>query len=78
MDEKRFNEAMELLHSGEIPANMPDVAAYVRGTIKELMMYAEAVTECCFRLNNSNKLLRQLAGERTGLKGNDNGRGTQC
>lgn len=55
---------------------MPDVAAYVRGTIKELMMYAEAVTECCFRLNNSNKLLREMARQRTGLKGNNNGRGT--
>ena len=76
MDEKRFNEAMELLHKGEIPINMPDVAAYVRGTIKELMMYAEAVTECCFRLNNSNKILRELAKERMGLKGNNNGRGT--
>lgn len=76
MDEKRFNEAMELLHKGEIPINMPDVAAYVRGTIKELMMYAEAVTECCFRLNNSNKLLREMARQRTGLKGNNNGRGT--
>ena len=76
MNEKCFSEALELLHKGEIPINMADVAAYVHGTSKELMRYMDAVTECCFRLNNSNKLLRQLAGERTGLKGNNNGRGT--
>jgi hypothetical protein len=76
MDRKCFEEALATLQGGKIPINMPDVAAHIKGTVKELYEYAEAVTECCFRLNNDNKVLRELARERTGLKGGENGSNT--
>ena len=40
---------------------MPFVAAHISNTTKELMEYSEAITECALRLNNNNKVLRDMA-----------------
>ncbi len=55
-----FQEALAQLHEGRIPSNFSDVVAHIHGTVKELMDYANAVTECALRLNNSNEVLRDI------------------
>jgi hypothetical protein len=57
---KRFYEALETLQAGKIPENMSFVVGYIKQTTREFTDYATAVTECCYRLANQNKLLREL------------------
>ena len=59
--QRAFEEAMGELRKGKIPTTMPFVAAYIRNTTRELTAYAQAMTECAYRLNNSNKVLREMA-----------------
>lgn len=58
--EKRFYEALATLEKGHIPENMSFVVGYIQKTTKEFTAYAQAVTECAYRLANQNKLLREL------------------
>lgn len=59
--QRAFEEAMSELRKGKIPTTMPFVAAYIRNTTRELTEYSQAMTECAYRLNNSNKVLREMA-----------------
>ena len=64
-----FLDALTTLRSGKIPTTMPFVAAYISNTTKELMEYTHAITECAIRLQNSNKVLRDMANAlQTALK----------
>lgn len=56
-----FEEALAELRKGRIPTTMPFVAAYISDSTKERGEYMDAMTECAFRLNNSNKVLREMA-----------------
>lgn len=56
-----FEEAMAELRKGRIPDTMPFVAAYISDAGRERREYMDAITECAFRLNNSNKVLREMA-----------------
>lgn len=56
-----FDEALAELRKGRIPETMPFVAAYISDSAKERGEYMDAMTECAFRLNNSNKVLREMA-----------------
>lgn len=58
--EKRFYEALETLQAGKIPENMSFVVGYIQKTTREFTDYAQAVTECAYRLANQNKLLREM------------------
>lgn len=58
--EKRFYEALETLPAGKIPENMSFVVGYIQKTTREFTDYAQAVTECAYRLANQNKLLREM------------------
>lgn len=49
-----------MLHAGKLPHNFSEVVAYVQGTIKELMEYASAITECALRLNNDRSVLQDI------------------
>lgn len=69
MDNKRYNEALELMKKGGIPYNMADVKDHAFSAMFELKQYVEALTECCQRLNQTNQVLRKIA-ER-GLNGNN-------
>ena len=40
---------------------MPFVAAYIHDAGKERGLYMDAITECAFRLQQSNKVLREMA-----------------
>ena len=62
-----FQAALKLLRSGRLPGNMISVAAHVRGTVKELVEYTEAITECAFRLNNKNEVLEDIL-EKAGVR----------
>ena len=55
-----FQAALKLLKRGKLPPDMLSVAAHVRGTVKELIEYTEAVTECAVRLDNQNGVLRDI------------------
>lgn len=56
-----FREALDSLRKGKIPTTMPFVAAYISDSTKERGEYMDAVTECAFRLDQSNKVLREMA-----------------
>lgn len=56
-----FEEALSELRKGKIPATMPFVAAYISDSGKERGQYMDAITECAFRLNQSNEVLRKMA-----------------
>lgn len=60
MERKDFEKAINELHLGHVPDNMPAVASYIRGTSKELSEYASAITECVFRLQTTNSILRDM------------------
>ena len=56
-----FEEALAELRKGRIPETMPFVAAYISDSAKERGEYMDAMTECAFRLHQSNKVLREMA-----------------
>lgn len=56
-----FEEALGELRKGHIPSTMPFVAAYISDSAKERGEYMDAMTECAFRLSQSNKVLREMA-----------------
>ena len=60
MTDENFRATLAKIQKGEIPDNFPDVVAHVKGTIKELMEFAGAITECALRLNNDNAILRDI------------------
>ena len=59
--EEVFEEALRELRRGKIPDTMPFVAAYIHDAGKERGLYMDAITECAFRLQQSNKVLREMA-----------------
>ena len=69
MNNKNYNEALELMRKGGVPHNMDDVKDHAFSAMFELKQYVEALTECCYRLNNTNKVLRQIAEGR--INGNN-------
>lgn len=56
-----FREALDSLRKGKIPITMPFVAAYISDSARERGEYMDAITECAFRLDQSNKVLREMA-----------------
>ena len=60
LTDEDFQKSLTGIRKGEIPGNFADVVAHVKGTIKELMEFAEAITECALRLHNSNSVLRDI------------------
>ena len=63
-----FEEALDMLRAGKIPDNMDDLKAYINHTTRELVTYAQAVTECAFRQKTEIQTLREALGKATGLK----------
>lgn len=57
---EQFQTAIETLRSGRIPGNFSLVVCYTKDALKELLELFGAVTECAFRLNNSNIVLRDI------------------
>lgn len=62
-----FQAALKQLKRGKLPRDMLSVAAHVRGTVKDLIEYTEAVTECAVRLNNKNEVLEDIL-EKAGVR----------
>lgn len=69
LSRKAFTDGLETLRKGKIPGNMSSIVCHIKGTTKELMEYAEALSECVFRQNNQIKLLEDIihAGELAGV-----------
>lgn len=63
-----FEKAIESLWNGKIPDSMDDLKAYINHTTKELVTYAQAVTECAVRQNTEIQTLREALGKATGLQ----------
>lgn len=60
ISEADFQAALKELRLGHIPDGFSDVVAHINGTTRELMLYAEAMTECALRLNNRNAVLEDI------------------
>lgn len=67
LTDREFQMALAQLHLGHIPENMREVYAHVQGTIKELLEYNAAITECAVRLNNNNSVLEDIL-DKSGVK----------
>ena len=68
MDDKVFKESLSLLKKGISPINFSAVSADADKSLCELRQFVEALTVCCYRLNQSNQLLRKLVDELKGEK----------
>ena len=64
-----FEDGLNTLRSGHIPANMSNIVCHIKDTTKELMEYAEAMTECVFRQERQIKLQQEIidAGKKAGM-----------
>ena len=64
-----FEDGLETLRSGHIPANMSNIVCHIKDTTKELMEYAEAMTECALRQDKQIKLQQSIinAGKKAGV-----------
>lgn len=64
-----FEDGLNTLRSGHIPANMSNIVCHIKDTTKELMEYAEAMTECVFRQERQIKLQQSIinAGKKAGV-----------
>lgn len=67
MTDREFKIALAQLHLGHIPKNMTEVCAHIRGTVKELMEYTVAITECAIRLNANLEVMSDIL-EKSGVK----------
>ena len=67
LTDREFQMALAQLHLGHIPENMREVYAHVQGTIKELLEYNAAITECAYRLNNNYSVLEDIL-EKAGVR----------
>ena len=67
-----FEEAISSLRNGKIPDSMDDLKAYINHTTRELVTYAQAVTECAVRQSTEIKALREALGNVTGLRSRGN------
>ena len=67
LTDKEFQLALAQLHLGHIPENMTSVFCHIRGTVKELMEYTIAITECAIRLNNDLEVMRDIL-DKSGVK----------
>lgn len=63
-----FEKAIASLRNGKIPDSMDDLKAYINHTTRELVAYAQAVTECAIRQNTEIQTLREALGKATGLR----------
>lgn len=63
-----FEKAIESLRNGKIPDSMDDLKAYINHTTRELVTYAQAVTECAIRQSTEIQTLREALGKATGLQ----------
>ena len=63
-----FEKALDMLRAGKIPDSMDDLKAYINHTTRELVTYAQAVTECVIRQKTEIQTLREALGKATGLK----------
>ena len=61
IDARDFNHALEELQKGHIPGNLDQVTSYTTGTYRELFEFTTALSECVRRMEQSNKLLRDMA-----------------
>ena len=64
-----FEDGLNTIRSGHIPANMSNIVCHIKDTTKELMEYAEAMTECALRQDRQIKLQQSIinAGKRAGV-----------
>lgn len=64
-----FEDGLNTLRSGHIPANMSNIVCHIKDTTKELMEYAEALTECALRQDKQIKLQKEIieAGKTAGM-----------
>jgi hypothetical protein len=60
LTDREFQFALSQLHMGHIPENMSSVLCHIRGTIKELLEYSIAITECAVRLENNYTVLKDI------------------
>ena len=63
-----FEKAITSLRNGKIPDGMDELKAYINHTTRELVTYAQAVTECAVRQNTEIQTLREALGKATGLQ----------
>ena len=63
-----FEAAIASLRNGKIPDGMDELKAYINHTTRELVTYAQAVTECAVRQNTEIQTLREALGKATGLQ----------
>lgn len=63
-----FEKAIASLRNGKIPDSMDELKAYINHTTRELVAYAQAVTECAIRQNTEIQTLREALGKATGLQ----------
>lgn len=64
-----FEDGLETLRSGHIPGNMEIMQSHVNDTVKELIEFMKAVTECAIRQNAQIKLQKEIieAGKAAGM-----------
>lgn len=64
-----FEDGLNTLRSGHIPANMSNIVCHIKDTTKELMEYAEAMTECALRQHKQIELQQSIinAGKKAGV-----------
>lgn len=63
-----FESAIASIRNGKIPDCMDELKAYINHTTRELVTYAQAVTECAVRQKTQIQTLREAIGKATGLK----------
>lgn len=60
MKDKAYENAIAVLRKGHIPANFKEVSANAKKTYYETMEFFDAVVECAYRLEQSNKIMKAM------------------
>lgn len=60
MKDKAYENAIAVLRTGHIPTNFKEVSANARKTYYETMEFFDAVIECAYRLEQSNKIMKSM------------------
>lgn len=70
-----FEDGLNTLRSGHIPGNMEIMQSHVNDTVKELIGFMKAVTECALRQNAQIELMQSIieAGKKAGMIGKRGG-----
>lgn len=58
MDRNNYQSAIDGLKKGHVPENIDEVKNHAMTAMFELKQYVDALTECVYRLNQTNRVLR--------------------